>query len=62
MRIYFDACAINRLTDDLSQQRIHDEARAVEFVLRLIASGSAEMVASTALRLELRRNPGAGKR
>lgn len=51
MRIYFDACAINCLTDDSSQQRIHDEAGAVESILRLIASGSAEMIAGTSLRL-----------
>jgi predicted nucleic acid-binding protein len=62
MRIYFDACAINRLTDDRSQPRIRDEARAVEIALSLVANGGAEMVASTALRLELRRNPEPGKR
>lgn len=62
MRIYFDACAINRLSDDRSQQRIHAEARAVEIALSLVANGSAEMIASTALRLELQRNPASIKR
>jgi predicted nucleic acid-binding protein len=62
MRIYFDACAINRLTDDLTQQRVSDEAKAVELVFRLITDGSAEMVASTALRLELSRNADIEKR
>jgi len=62
MRIYFDACSLNRLTDDQSQLRIRDEARAIELALGLVAIGRAEFLASTALRLELSRNPDQGRR
>jgi predicted nucleic acid-binding protein len=62
VKVYFDACALNRLTDDHDQSRIYDEAKAVERFLGLIASGRAELVASTALRLELSRNRNLSKR
>ena len=39
LRVYLDACCLNRLTDDQSQARIHNEAEAVEGVLRLVRDG-----------------------
>jgi hypothetical protein len=46
LKIYLDACALNRLTDDQSQSRIHTEAEAVERVLHLVRKGEAEWKAS----------------
>jgi predicted nucleic acid-binding protein len=62
MRIYFDVCALGRLTDDQSQQRIQDEARAVEAALRLVRLGIHEWVASDALREEILMNPHSDRR
>lgn len=62
MKIYLDACALNRLTDDQSQPRIHSEAEAVEQIFHFIWKQKIEWSASTALVAELRRNPNAGKR
>ena len=39
VRVYLDACCLNRLTDDQSQARIRDEAAAVENILRLVRDG-----------------------
>ncbi len=38
-RIYLDACALNRLTDDQSQSRIQAQAEAVEGVQRPVTTG-----------------------
>ena len=62
MRIYLDACALNRLTDDQSQPRIHAEAEAVERIFHLIWKRKIEWSASTPLAAELHRNPNTGKR
>jgi predicted nucleic acid-binding protein len=62
VRIYLDACAINRLTDDQAQARILTEAGAVEQVLDLISTGRGRWIASSALRSELERNPNEAKR
>jgi predicted nucleic acid-binding protein len=56
-KIYLDACALNRLTDDQSQSRIQTEAEAVERVLHLVWKGEAEWKASIVLEAEIRRNP-----
>jgi hypothetical protein len=62
VKIYLDAGALNRLTDDQSQSRIHTEAEAVEQVLQLVWKGEAEWKASIVLDAEIRRNPdGAGR-
>ena len=42
MKIYLDACCLNRLTDDQSQSRIAEEAEAVERILRLLRDGEIE--------------------
>ncbi len=62
MRLYLDARCLNRLTDDQSQARIRDEAQAVEAILRLVRVGMATWVSSTALEIEINRNPDADRR
>ena len=62
MRLYLDACCLNRLTDDQSQASIRDEAKAVEAILRLVRAGKATWVSSTALHIEIGRNPDADRR
>lgn len=62
MRLYLDACSLNRLTDDQSQARIREEAEAVEAIFRLVRTGKAAWVSSTALEIEISRNPDADRR
>lgn len=62
MRVYLDACCLNRLTDDQSQPRIAEEAEAVEQILRLLRSKTIEWLSSTALEAETSRNPDAERR
>ena len=53
MKIYLDACCLNRLTDDQNQPRIREEAAAVERVSKLVRDG----ISSDALADEIDRNP-----
>lgn len=62
MKIYLDACCLNRLTDDQSQSRIAGEAEAVEKILRLLRDGKIEWVSSTVLKAETKKNPDAERR
>ena len=62
MRLYLDACCLNRLTGDRSQARIRDEAEAVEAIFRMARAGEATWVGSTALEIEIDRNPDADRR
>ncbi|MGA2269964.1 MAG: PIN domain-containing protein [Bryobacteraceae bacterium] len=62
MRLYLDACCLNRLTDDQSQARVRNEADAVEGILRLVREGQATWVSSTALEIEISRNPDVDRR
>jgi predicted nucleic acid-binding protein len=62
LRIYLDACVLNRLSDDRAQLRIREEANAIEQILRLVFLGEVEWVASVALERELTRNPDRDKR
>jgi hypothetical protein len=48
---------LNRLTDDQSQARVHDEAEAVEGILRLVQDRTATWVSSRVLEIEISRNP-----
>jgi predicted nucleic acid-binding protein len=57
LRLYLDACCLNRLTDDRNQARVRNEAEAVEGILRLVRAGQATWVSSTALEIEISRNP-----
>jgi hypothetical protein len=61
-RIYLDACALNRLTDDPCQPRIALEAAAMIHVLRMVRTGRVVWIASSILKLELKRNPNALRR
>lgn len=62
MRIYLDACCLNRLTDDQNQQRIAEEAEAVEQILRLLRAKRIDWLSSTALKFEISLNPDAERR
>ncbi|MGO9258412.1 MAG: hypothetical protein ACLQU1_19160 [Bryobacteraceae bacterium] len=62
MRLYLDACCLNRLTDDQGQARIRNEAEAVEAILRAVREGKATWVSSTALEIEIGRNPDRDRR
>jgi predicted nucleic acid-binding protein len=61
-RIYLDACAINRLTDDQSQPRVSAEANAVLELFRLVGIGRLEWLASPVLAAEIQRNPDPDRR
>ena len=62
MRLYLDACCLNRLTDDQSQTRVRNEAEAVEAIFRLVRQGKATWVSSTMLEIEISRNPDRDRR
>jgi predicted nucleic acid-binding protein len=62
LRLYLDACCLNRLTDDQTQNRVRDEAEAVEHILSLIRDGQATWVSSLVLEIEISRNPDADRR
>ena len=62
MRLYLDACCLNRLTDDQRQARVRKEADAVEGILRLVREGRATWVSSTAVEIETSRNPDVDRR
>jgi len=62
VRIYLDACCLNRLTDDQSQPRIAEEADAVEQILRLLRTKTIEWLSSTALEFETSNNPNLQRR
>jgi hypothetical protein len=52
-----DGCCLDRLTDDQTQARVHDEAEAVEGIPRLVQGGRATWVSSQVLEIEISRNP-----
>ena len=62
MKIYFDACCLNRLTDDQAQLRIRREAEAVEQILRRLRDGEIQWISSEALTDEIDRNPDVERR
>jgi predicted nucleic acid-binding protein len=62
LRIYLDACSLNRLTDDQRQSRIRAVSEAVQQILSLILMGKVEWKASRALEVELLQNPDLAKR
>lgn len=55
MRVYLDACSLQRPFDDRSQPRVNIEAEAVLAVLGLVESGHLELVSSEALEFEIDR-------
>jgi len=62
MRIYFDSCALNRLTDNPSQPRVRVEAEAVDRIFQLVWKGRLQWIASLANEIETMRNPNAAMR
>jgi predicted nucleic acid-binding protein len=57
MRIYLDACSLQRPLDSKTQIRIILEAEAVLGVLALCESGEIDLISSEALVFETERNP-----
>lgn len=62
MKIYFDACCVNRLTDDHRQERILREAEAIEALIGLATSERNVWIGSVVLEAELSRNPDSDRR
>lgn len=62
MKVYLDACCINRLTDNQAQARIREEAEAVELILRGVRNGAIQWISSEALVDEIDRNPDVARR
>ena len=57
MRIYLDACCLQRPFDDQTQPRIRVESEAVLAVLAAIEAGDAVLLTSEALEFEIERIP-----
>ena len=57
MRVYLDACCLQRPLDDRSQPRINLEAEAVLTILGMVENGDLELVSSQALEFEVERTP-----
>src|SRR5687768_17336247 len=62
MRIYLDACSLQRPLDNRSQPRVNVEAEAVLTILRLVESKELEWLSSEALEFEIDRIPNAERR
>ena len=57
MRLYLDACCLNRPFDDQQQLRIRLESEAVRTILLLCEEGVHDWIASRVLRWELEQTP-----
>ena len=57
MRVYLDACSLQRPLDDRTQPRINVEAEAVLTILSLVESGDLELLSSEVLEFEISRIP-----
>lgn len=57
MKIYLDACCLNRPFDDQSKDRIRLESEAVLLILARVQDGAHELVHSEALDLEIAKIP-----
>lgn len=53
MRIYLDACSLQRPLDDRAQPRINVEAEAVLTILSLVEAGELALLSSEVLQLEV---------
>lgn len=62
MRVYLDACSLQRPLDDRSQPRVNLEAEAVLTLLGLVEDGQLELVSSEVLEFEVDRTPDAQRR
>jgi predicted nucleic acid-binding protein len=57
MKIYLDACCLNRPFDDQSQPRVRLEAEAVSLILEKLTQGEWEWIGSEVLLYEVGQNP-----
>lgn len=57
MRIYLDTCCFNRPFDDLSQDRIALEAKAIELIFSRCDMHDWDLISSTVLEFEVTRTP-----
>jgi predicted nucleic acid-binding protein len=57
VRVYLDACCLNRLTDDQGQPRIARKAEAMQRIFRLVLAKAIQWSSSTALEAETGSNP-----
>ena len=55
MRIYMDSRCCNRLFDDPSQERVREEALAVQVILEQVLAGELTLISGDFLQLELQR-------
>lgn len=62
MRIYLDACCVNRLTDEQSQKRIREESEAIEWILSTVRRGTSTWVGSEVLNEEIESSPLPGRK
>ena len=62
MRIYLDACCLNRPFDDLSIDRNRFESEAVISILEHVRNKRWEWVSSSALTIELEQAPSSSKK
>ena len=62
MKIYLDACCLNRPFDDQRQDRIRLEAEAVLLVLARVEDGAHELITSEAVELEIAKIPDPNRR
>ena len=57
MTLFLDNCCLNRPLDDQSQHRVRMESIAVVEILRQIEDGLHQLLASSYLLIEVRKNP-----
>ncbi|RIK32446.1 MAG: PIN domain-containing protein [Anaerolineae bacterium] len=57
MKVYLDACCLNRPFDDQSQPRVRLEVEAVSLILEKLNQGEWEWIGSEILLYELGQNP-----
>lgn len=62
VKIYFDACCLNRPFDDQSQDRIRLETEAILLILSHVEQGDLEWIGSEVLDYEIRRIPDLDKK
>lgn len=55
MRVYLDACCLQRPLDDRTQPRVNLEAEAILTILQMVESGRIKLVSSEALEFEIHR-------
>lgn len=57
MKIYLDACCLNRPFDDQTQTRIHLEAEAVLLIIQSVEDHEWQWISSDAVAYEINKAP-----